>query len=432
MPEIGPRRRDALVLALLFAIGSALYAPVIAIRPLDGDNLYVLAWVHSARFADLLRLDPVIYPEWRPLAYLTIWLEHRIVPIEAAGLHLLVNVCLWIGCAFAIYRIVLDLTASLPASVFAALILFLDRRAASALTWIVERQMLMATLLGVLALGIVIRARGRDTTPREATAIGVLLVASALSKEYGLACAFAIGAFAFAVRRVHTSVAALSACTVYGAMRLAFAGGAVAPYCEDMGFLFTSDFQCINPVTPAGLGQMAYNATASTVAIALSGLFASDGTVNPSVARLMISLAFTAFAALGILRGPRIMGSVAMLPIATGVLSVMLFRPRNQLIGVAGIAILAGVGMASVRLRMMPPWLRAPALAAMAALIAVLLCGKAYLAETAVSQRVESLLMGNPCTDDNVERPFIGRFVPMVRNAYALGDPECRAWRDLN
>jgi hypothetical protein len=420
------------VLALLCAIGGALFAPVVAIRPFDGDNLYVLAWVHSAHFGDLLRLDPAIYPEWRPLAYLTIWLEHRVVTLEAAGLHQLVNLLLWIACAFAIYRIVFELTASLPAAVLAALILFLDLRAAAALTWIVERQMLMAMLLGVLALGAVIRARGRDTTWREAAAIGVLLVASALSKEYGLACAFAIGAFAFALRRVHTSIAALSACALYGAMRLTFAGGAVAPYCEDMGFLFTSGFQCINPTTAAGVTQMAYNAAASTVAIAFSGLFAWDGSLNPSFARVMISLAFTGLAVLGMVRGPRVLGSVALLPIATGMLSVMLFRSRNQLIGLAGIAILAGVGIANMRLRMATERLRAPAIAAMTAVIIVLLCGKAYFARTEVTARVDSLRMGNPCTDDNIERPFVGKFVPMVREAYDLGDPGCRAWRDVN
>jgi hypothetical protein len=426
MLQLSARRWDVLVLLLLSSIGLALFAPIAALRPLDGDNLYVLAWVHSAPFTNLLGVDPAIYPEWRPLAYLSVWLEYRVVPLEWSGLHLLVNLALWVLSAFLIYRIVLVLTEQRAAAFGAGLLLFVDRRAEEALTWIVERQMLLALLLGLVAFYVVTRARERDVTRRESVVIAALLLGSALGKEYGLAFALAIGLHAAWVRRVHLLVAPVAACTVYVTLRLAVAGGAVAPYCEDMGFLFSSSYHCIDLRSYDGILQVGYNAAASTVGTMLSGVFDSDGMIGINRPRLLIALVFAGFAAIGLLRGPAVLQSVALLPFATGALSVMLFRPRNLLIGVAGMAILAGVGMASVQLRLASARLRPQALAAMAAVILALLSAKASMATEAVAGSVDSLIARDPCDDENRERPFMASFVRVVRETYEFGDPDCR------
>jgi hypothetical protein len=120
--------RDGGALLLLAGLALALYWPIFAIRPLAGDNLYVLAWVSQATARSLVEVDPAIYPEWRPLAYLTIWLEHRIVPLNAVWIHHGINLVIWAICSALVYLIVKTLAASRAAALVAAMLVLTDPR----------------------------------------------------------------------------------------------------------------------------------------------------------------------------------------------------------------------------------------------------------------------------------------------------------------
>ena len=101
-----------IVPAALFLLLYATFGSVFETRPFEGDNLYILQWAHSANAGDLLRADPNVYPEWRPLAYATVWLQYRWASIGELWAYYLVNILLWTACGWLLYRIVFSLTSS--------------------------------------------------------------------------------------------------------------------------------------------------------------------------------------------------------------------------------------------------------------------------------------------------------------------------------
>lgn len=192
MPPSVARHADIAAFLLLLGLGLTLYFPILDLLPLRSDNLYVLAWVDHASIASLFGLDPAIYPEWRPLAYQTIWLEHSIIQLRQVGLHHFVNLLLWVTCAWLVYRLVDELASSRAWAFTVAALLVVDSRAAESLIWIVERQSTLACCLGLLACLIVVRARQRALSPATFIGVTVLLLGAALGKEYGLAFAAAL------------------------------------------------------------------------------------------------------------------------------------------------------------------------------------------------------------------------------------------------
>ena len=287
-----------LVALLLAGTALALYGPVLAIRPLRGDNLYVLAWVDAASFADLWRLDPAIYPEWRPLAYQAVWLEHYVVGLRAVAIHHGVNLALWIGCAWLVYRIVVRLSDSPLAGTLAALILVTDERATPLMTWIVDRQGSMACLFGLLALDVMVRTRDRALNRFEGMAVWLCLLCSALSKEYGLAFTAAFLAFS-AWRRSPDVVWPAAAAAAYLTLRVGLAGGALGTYCEDMGFGVEESMHCIDLSAAASWRQMAYNLTATAIGIPLHGVFDESGRLAPEYPRLLTTVVVAVGAMVG-------------------------------------------------------------------------------------------------------------------------------------
>jgi hypothetical protein len=417
---------DRLIYLGLFAIGLALYWPIFGILPVDGDNLYVLAFVHSTSLGSLLQVDPAIYPEWRPLAYLTVWLEHRIVPLELVSLHFLTNLLIATTCGWLIYRIVVELTEVRIAGVAAALIVFGDRRLEQALSWIIGRQMLLACMFGLIAILRLVRTKDREWSAREWGLIAVLLVASGLSKEYGLAFALALGVHGFARRHRGEMLAAGAALTIYFALRLSLAGGAVGPYCEEMGFLFSVEYRCVDLSSPASLGQMVYNVGASTLAALVAGVFDSSGALNVAAPRLLPSLVFLGFAGVGLWKGPEPVRLLALLPIATGLLCFMLFRQRNVIPGMAGMAVVAGVGMAVVWRHAHSSY-RTALRVVMVAIVGLLLAERGRLAHVHVAAESASLTDRDPCNSELRELEFGDRFVSIVNRTFELG--QCAALR---
>jgi hypothetical protein len=418
-------RAAAWAYLLYLLLGLALYKAIFVIQPLDFDNLYILGLVHDRPLSDILRGDPWIFPEWRPLAFFTVWVEYRLLQLAGVPVHFLVNLLLWTSCAWLVYRIVHQLTAHHGAAFLAGMFLYFDRRSSEALTWIVERQTLMACMFGLAAVLVKLRS-SEDATRFTKPAIALLLLASALSKEYGVAFALAFVAHGVLTGRRRLVMPAMAAIGSYALLRVVVAGGALATFCEDMGFFWSSAKHCLEPANPLALPQMVYNAGASALAATMSGLFNGEGEISLVPHRIGISLVFIALGVLGLRRGDAVIRVAALLPLTTGVMNLMLYRPRNQLIGVAGLAICAGAGMAVLRVREMPRW--HPRLRAAAALlICLLLARKAYDARARVIEQVIDINGQEPCESGVLERRIGQQITPLIKRHYGLPNPDCRA-----
>jgi hypothetical protein len=418
---------DRVVFAILFTFVVALYWPVLTILPLHGDNFYALAWANAMPLTAVAAVDPAIYPEWRPLAYLSVWLEHRLVGIDGVAVHYAINLALWTSCAFLVYRITLAFSGSQAGAFCAALILLVDQRVESALTWIIERQMLLACLFGLGALYVLlVRGRDRAVTRREWGAIGGLLLASALSKEHGLAFAIAIGGHGLWSRHRMQIASAATAVVIYGALRIGLAAGAIGgPYCESMGFMFGADDRCVDPATATGISQMAYNAAASFVGTLMPGLFSDNGAIEIAGDRVARKTILLGLVAIGYLRGSPQLIPLAILPLATGLLGFMSYRPRNQLTGLVGLAILGGVGLATI-LRQRSSSSRSRIVARVAVIsVLVVLAARGYDARANVRRTVADGREQAPCEAGWLDRDYNRSFARLVKAAYKIPDPYC-------
>jgi hypothetical protein len=420
-------RFDLAIFFLLLGVGLAVYWPIFSILPLRGDNFYILAWADATPFGGLLRADPGIYPEWRPLAFASVWIEHRLVLLGEVAIHHFINLLFWVACAWLVYRIVHNLTGSLVAALAAALWLFVDQRAAFTLLWIIGRQTSLACAFGLTAVWIVTRARDRELTGREGAGVGLLLIASALSKEYGLGFALALGAHAIWSRHRDLLWPAAGAAAVYAAMRMSIAGGAFGPYCESMGYFFAEEERCIDPMAAESLAQMAYNVAATAIGILLPGIFDDMGTIAVAPVRLATAVLFLAAAGAGLAMQRRTVGIVGLVPIFVAGLGFMVYRERNHVAGACAIAILVGAGFA----RLAPLGDRAPTAAAIRAatfaLVAMLLCKQAIETRELVSLEVAGLLDADPCESSLRERALGHRFAPIVKARYGMSNPTCAA-----
>ncbi len=419
------RAADLLVFLCFFGAGAVLYSPIFDILPLRGDNLDVLAWVDQASPHSLLQVDPQIYPEWRPLAYLTIWLEHRLVQLNAVALHHAVNLSLFALCATLICRLAREMAGSLPAGIVAGAIFLIDMRTIESLIWIVERQTLIACVCGLLTLLIAWRADTRLLNRPEWLATVTLLIAGALGKEYGLAFAIALAVHGAAIRRLDLLSAGAAALTAYAALRLAIPGG-IAPYCEDMGFFFGGSHTCFDGWAVSSAPQMLYNVAATAFGTAIPGLLSEIGSYQLRVARFVCGGIILILALAGVVAGPRFLRLLALVPIANAALSFMLYRPRNQLVGLCAIAIAAGVGAIATH-RWLDRFGRVRLLrASLATAGALAVTLQVLRTHERVDHEVASMLDQDPCAAGlRRNAPYGDAFVKRVKVRFALDDPTC-------
>lgn len=417
---------------MLSILGLAIYAPVLGIQPLLGDNLYVLAWVDQAPVTALLKLDPEIYPEWRPLAYWTIWIEHAVLQLQAVPVHFAVNLALWVACAWLVYRLVMELGGSPAAAAAAGIFLLIDRRSVEALTWIVERQTTLACVLGLAACRIVLRAPAVALTRRQSGLAAVLLLGSALGKEYGLAFTIALFCYAWMQRRRDLMQVGATVAVVYAGLRLAAAGGATGLYCEDMGYFREVSPACVDLLTGQGLTQLGYNAAANAVGIAVQGLLADPGVIHVEPLRLAFGLAGFSLAVAGVVFGDRRLLLLALVPLFNAMLGAMLYRDRNQLVGVCATAVAGGIGLsllhASARASTARRWFAGAAVALLIALAA----RHVVTTRTRVIHEVEVLQTQEPCESELRQYDYGDRFAKRVKNTLGMDDPNCLAPPEAN
>lgn len=419
------RRWDLAVLVALAAVGAGLYSPIFGILPLSGDNLYVLAWVDQAPVTALLGLDPEIYPEWRPLAYWTIWIEHAAIQLRVVSVHFGVNLALWVTCAWLVYRLVGELGGSQAAAAFAGVLLLIDRRSVESLTWIVERQSTLACALGLAAGLMVVRAPAVSLTWRDRGVVALLLLGSALGKEYGLAFTGALVCYGWNQHRRDLVQTGVAVAVVYAGLRVMAAGGATGLYCEDMGYFNQTYEACVDPLTGQGLGQLTYNVVANAVGIAVQGIFDNEGMIQVEPRRLALGLTMFALAMVGVVFGDLRLRLLALVPVFNALLGAMLYRHRNQLVGVCAMTVAVGIGLSLLHAPAFVGAARRQFAGAVLATLIALAALHGVTTRARVINEVHGLRGQDPCEAGLRRHNYGDRFAQRVKAAFGLDDPNC-------
>ena len=397
--------------------------PVFETRPFDGTNLYILAWADSASAFDLLRVDPAVYPEWRPLSYATVWLQYRWAGTEHLWSYYLVNLALWTGCGWISYLIVRDLTQSTAAGIVAAILVVTSTQIVGSLVLIMERQTLLASLFGLAAWRGLVKAGDGALSPLAWVSVAVLLTASALSKEYGLAFVGAVLCYGLTQRRRDLASAGIAAAALYGVSRLAFAGGAVTPFCDENGYFFGARDVCFDSVNAVTVSQTAYNLVATAMASLLPGTFFDDGRIDLSPRWLGISAVVFAVAVVGWRKGPPAARMGLLVIGLNTLLNFGVYRSRNHLPALCAVAIAAGVGLpvvkAAIQARSGSMLTRAVTVAAVLGLLSV----RVSVTRELTSDRVELSSQPDACAPDisDVDRAFTEK----IWHNYGLTLPVC-------
>ena len=386
----------------------------------------MLAWADHASADALIRVDPAIYPEWRPLAYATIWLEHRLVQLSEVAAHHAVNILLWALCAWLVFLIVDALTASPFSALAAAGLLLVDQRAGSAVIWIVERQMTLACACGLAAILILVRSGPTVLSWRAALLMTALLLASPLGKEYGLAFALAIAIHgAVHRRRDHLVPAVLAAATYAGLRLIILNGGALNRYCEEMGFFVEASMQCVAPLQGENWRQMLYNSGATLVGSVVPGLLSDDGALLLRPARLALAIPVLALAAVGAAARPRVGVLAGLVTLLTAALSFYLYRHRNQLPVACVLAMLAGCGLAAWQRLLAHVGSTRLLRTALAAGISVAALLQVVRSHERLRREVIEAVSAEPCEVDVAHRDFVAAFAQRVTIRYDLPNTSC-------
>lgn len=409
------------VLALTYGV----YGPVLDVRPLSGDNLYILDWADRTPLATALgTVDPDFYPEWRPLAYATVWLQYRWAGLDHVKSYSLVNMVLWAVCAWLVYRLVLMLAHSAAAGLLAAWFVIADSRPLFAVAGIIERQSSLACCFGLLAMLCVLGSRKDQLTRLECAGVLLLLLAAAFSKEYGLAFAGAVAAHALVQHQGRVAVPAVVAVVTYVGLRMALAEGAMGSYCEETGYFFAVRGVCYDSLSGTAVSQSAYNVMATLSGIVLPGLFTGIGQIAVSPRWLAKSVLWLAVATLGCWKNRRSRSMTLSLVGFNAALSLLLYRDRNQLPALVGFATAVGVGLAALDEQLQARGSRRIRTLAAALLIA-LLTVQSIRTRALVLAEVADLLEQDPCGAFGDFPHLDADFVKHIKSKYGMSNPGC-------
>ena len=369
--------------------------------------------------------DPDLYPEWRPLAYLTIWLQYQWAGLDHVGSYYVVNLLIWTAVAWLVFLLVYRLADSWFGGLLAGWVVAADPRPVFAVLWIDDRMNSLACLFGLLALLIVV-PRTKPMTPARWIATAVFLLAAALSKEFGLAFAAAVTVMCARDRRYAFTAAGIAAAGVYIALRMIFAGGAPGPLCDQMGYFFEQRAFCFSGVDLPTVSQAVYNMMAAGIGAVAPGLLASTGQIQIAPTLVALGLPLLVLALLGWKQeGPT--RTVTLLLIGfCAIINMSSYRERNLVIALCGFAVAAGAGMATgdrlLRARGAPAVVRAVAVC----LLAGVMMAETVRTRAVVGSIVESVLKQDPCEGLMEYRGLEPSFVARIKTKYGMTDPDCR------
>ena len=347
----------------IVAFGFAVHTP-----PFDIDNLVGLSLgdVHTPATIWGPESTTTI-PAFRPFSRTTIWLQYQLFGVASAQ-YFAVNVAIWIAVGILAYALVYIEFGSVIGGLAAGALVVSDWRAKEALFWIGERQASLAVFLGLAALlwaYVLVKRAENSPTHRsrwfEVGGVTVLLLASALSKEYGLAFAGAVSTLG--LLQISRSIgrpllaSGLVALGLYVLLREALAGGATAgEYCDE-----SIGYWGMHLPNVCGDGRTAllamYLVFASLVGTFFPSLFDDDGALLVATTNQFYQPGVVSLMASGLLAGLAIFAWVTMprrtlpflsLVVGNAVLGFLIYRTRNQLVGAVGIYVSAAAGASTL------------------------------------------------------------------------------------
>ncbi len=435
---MGGAAQHSAVLAGLLLAGLTAFWPVLGARPFYLDNVISLTLAERSSPWPFWTHTFVTYqPTYRPFAFTVLWLQGQISGLHATPYYLF-NILVWVACAWVVYAIVYALIRSKPVSGLVALAVLFDLRATTLLWTIEERQMSLAALAGLLALLLTLQFGRFRRRWLVGAAIGLLLIVSALSIEYGLAFSAAVflaGLVGAPAQRRPLIAAAVMAPLVYGGIRIGLAGGAFHDYCENQGYFNTerANGVCLSSLrTAVRVKQHIYNVAASVLGIPFPSVFSDTGVIRPhSVVKIIAGAVVFALALLGLKRRPRATIPLLGLWLASAVLSFYIYRSRNQLIGALGIYASAGIGLAELMslVRVWPRWRSYATVGASALALAWL--GFSANSMTSKLDQIRAIHdADDPCWALFAHPADVSpRIVARLKRDYGLPNPSCRALR---
>ena len=364
------------VVGALVALAGLTLLPIFgfppSIEPYNHDNIWALSLGADSIESYFTETADGSY---RPVAYLTLWAQYHMSGFDPSA-YFSINIALWIGCAGVVYALGYVVGGSWLAAGVAAALLLIDGRGMTAVVWIPERATTFACVMGGIALLLAYRLPSSGRTRAAALAvIAALLLGAALSKEYAVAFAAATATVGVVTRpgdRRGLVAVAVAAVTVYAGMRAllpadpaqAAVGGAgysALDKCDYIGFLGHGENVCYGDLDLIDrLLRWGWNAGATLVATFVPPLFTGYGALllpdvlagplgedYPGFAsrKLILPLLVSVCAFVGLRRHPRAVAPLFALIVANAALNFLLFRDRNQVVGLIGLYAAAAVGM---------------------------------------------------------------------------------------
>ena len=436
-PSVGPSlARHGLALLIILAAGALTFSRALDIRPFQWDNVFSMSVAIEPSPWKLVTEPSGGEPAYRPLALFSIWLQRWSADVDARP-YFLFNQVSWLGCAFALYALAYLLSRSHIAALVSGLALLFDDRATELLTWIDDRQTSIAVLGGLLAL-IVVAAPRRHRWPGAARfSVFLLLLCAALGKEYGLAFSGAAVAFALASwrERRHDAMWVLlvvgGVAGAYFLLRWGLARESLSQdFCQEMSFFRVRVNQqvCLSQMdVGARAAQFAYNSGATLVGTPMPWLFTWTGApVWPEFNSWVPVLDILALglALIGTIRAHRQTLPLLSLVLFQALLSFMLYRDRNHLVGAAGLYAAAGIGLAMLLNDLRGTRAARGVAAAMVALLLVVLALNARSLARRLDEERKDAMKIDPCRW--VKDPLVNaETIHRMKLRYGLNNPDC-------
>lgn len=139
------------------------------------------------------------YQFWRPLSELSHWVDHQLWRHSPFMMHL--HSLLWyLGLGYLMFRLFRQMGLAMPPALLGIAVFMLDATHGLTISWIANRNALIAAVLGVLAIQHYMRWRETQAPGHFAASLGLLL-ASLLSGEIGISTAGYLGAYALMLDR---------------------------------------------------------------------------------------------------------------------------------------------------------------------------------------------------------------------------------------
>ncbi len=344
-------------LILIAGLACLILQPLARLLPFDPDNVLTLSMAQEPPGHWWTGQTLSYLPVYRPIPFTLTWLQYQFMGLEPIG-YFVVNALILISCGVALFGLLYPIIGRFICALAAAFLFLTDPRTMPSVYWIGERQSSLAGLLGLLALGWLWTRTHRPN--KKSTGFfgqflvpGLLLMGSILSKEYGLAFLLAVSVHAW-LRRYTFWKRYVGVCFLIGALyvfiRVGTSTMSFKVYSEDMGFLFWTR-QVTYSSLPffERLAQYSYNIVATFVGTIVPVFFSGFGVLKaPSLQgsiQLLLLSPVLLCCWIALRTNPRLALAFFSLVIGNALLSFLLYRGRNHLIGLMGFYATAAVGM---------------------------------------------------------------------------------------